>query len=111
MCSPCNAFLGQQGTAQDEGLSKPWMLKLCPSSGEVEALIVIDSLKELVAEGLYAGILGQVQQVKAGVCDWQVMLSSTGRLDHQLQALHPQNGYAVTSREKYCIQRMHVVLL
>ena len=85
------------------------MLKLCASSGEVEALVVVDSLKELVAEGLYAGVLGQVQQVKAGVCDWQVMLSSTGRLDHQLETLHPQNGDAVTSCEKYCTQRMHVV--
>ena len=87
------------------------MLKRCPSSGEVEALVVIDGLKELVAEALHAGVLGQVQQVKAGVCDGQVKLSSTSRLDHQLQALHPQNGYAVTSREKYCIQRTHVVLV
>lgn len=30
------------------------------------------------------------------------MLSSTCGLDHQLQAFHAQDGYAVTSREEHC---------
>ena len=30
---PCRAFLGQQGSAQNKGPSKPWIIKLCPSSG------------------------------------------------------------------------------
>lgn len=70
--------------------------------GEVKALIVIDRLQEFPAQRLQACVLGKVQQVKAGVGYWQVVLPSAGGLDHQLQAFHAQDGDAVTSCQEHC---------
>lgn len=65
-------------------------------------MIVVDRLEEFGSQRLQVRVLGKVQQVEAGVRYWQVVLPSTGGLDHQLQAFHAQDGDAVTSCQKHC---------
>lgn len=71
-------------------------------SGQAEALIVVDGLHEAGTEDLLAAVLGQVQQVVAGVSHGQVLLPTGRRLDDDAQAGHAVDGNAVTARQEHC---------
>ncbi|TRY65627.1 hypothetical protein DNTS_009866, partial [Danionella cerebrum] len=58
---------------------------------KVEALVVLDGLQQLLSERVPAAVLGQVQQVKAGVSNRQVVLPSSCGLNDQRQALHAED--------------------
>lgn len=62
---------------------------------------MLDGLQQLAAQHGGAGVLGQIQQVEAGMGYRQVLLTSTRGLDDQLQALHAQDGDAVTSCKEH----------
>lgn len=71
-------------------------------SGQAEALVVVDGLHEAGAEDLLAAVLGQVQQVVAGVSHGQVLLPAGRRLDDDAQAGHAVDGNAVAARQEHC---------
>ena len=61
----------------------------------------MDGLHELLLQQLFTAVLGQVQQVKAGVRNRQVLIPSSRRLNDQSEALHSQDGNAVTSGQEH----------
>lgn len=83
---------------------KPIVLLLSTQSvsGQAEALVVVDGLHEAGAEDLLAAVLGQVQQVVAGVGHGQVLLPAGRRLDDDAQAGHAVDGNAVAARQEHC---------
>lgn len=63
---------------------------------------MVDGLHEAGAEDLLAAVLGQVQQVVAGVSHRQVLLPAGRRLDDDAQAGHAVDGNAVAARQEHC---------
>ncbi|MEE6524629.1 hypothetical protein FKM82_024197 [Ascaphus truei] len=72
-----------------------WVLKCMLERGEehksdfsyqAEALVMVNSLGESDPEVLFAAVLGQVQQVVAGVSHGQVVLATRRGLDDEMQA-------------------------
>lgn len=62
---------------------------------------MIDGLHQPGAEDLLAAVLGQVQEIVAGVGHGQVLLSAGSGLDDNAQAGHAVDGNAVTARQKH----------
>lgn len=62
---------------------------------------MIDGLHQPGAEDLLAAVLGQVQEIVAGVGHGQVLLSTGRGLDDNAQAGHAVDGNAVTARQKH----------
>lgn len=63
---------------------------------------MVDGLHEAGTEDLLAAVLGQVQQVVAGVGHGQVLLPAGRRLDDDAQAGHAVDGDAVAARQEHC---------
>ena len=62
---------------------------------------MIDGLHQSGAEDLLAAVLGQVQEIVAGMRHGQVLLPAGGGLDDDAQAGHAVDGNAVTARQKH----------
>lgn len=72
-----------------------------PSSDQAEALVLLHSLSQSMAQDLFALVAGHVQQVVAGVGHGQVMFTHRGGLDDDSQALHAVDGDAVAACQEH----------
>lgn len=66
---------------------------------------MINGLHQPGTEDLLAAVLGQVQEVVAGVCHRQVLLPVGGGLDDNAEARHAIDGDAVAASQKHWKQR------
>lgn len=62
---------------------------------------MVDGLHQPGTEDLLAAVLGQVQEVVAGMCHGQVLLPTGGGLDDDAQAGHAIDGNAVAARQEH----------
>lgn len=69
--------------------------------GQAEALVVVDGLCQACAQGLFAAVLGQVEEVVAGVSHRQVLLPAGRGLDDNPQTGHAVDGDTVAARQKH----------
>lgn len=81
-----NNLKGGSHTMNSAGWSMWYLcgsLVLCwLTSDEVEALGVFDGMQQFLFQCLLISVLGQIQQVEACVRYREIVLSSTGGLDH-----------------------------
>ena len=60
------------------------------TSNESKAVRVLDRLQQLATQNLAVGICWQVQEIEAGVCNWQIALVDVHRLNYHLHHM-PHN--------------------